>query len=423
MLDFDTKIKTDVEPLFFPESYIALLYTFNIIIPHEKDFGEIRHNLRKRGLKVSSDDRHSTDFKIVEDFLFPLQINQERLRFKIDDLVISCPNYDESCLLGEPICGELFFVIYQKLQMGVLILNLKLNRSSVDDLIFLRQSLFNRNVFNVVSALLSSGQNNKLSIKQVFEKYAERVSLCFSYDVDKKNVVFSSLIEIRQVKNFNLSDPDNLIDLFPIQVYGLLTSDEGWRFVPEKIARNRVNKRWRTRDFLTVISLDNSVLVVNLSNSKRYLDYAESQKSLRITYGYEAEDYFKLNPQIAGLNHGPLLSLEICSVMRLLLDIYLQPGRQSYPKEIKDFIKERKKILDILTKLSAIDIREIGYMEQMIRKSLQIEKDVQFLNEKLEILERSLLIEYNKKINFKLILMSFLGLIVAVIGILSGIMK
>lgn len=148
-------------------------------------------------------------------------------------------------------------------------------------------------------------------------------------------------------------------------------------------------------------------------------NYLKSCKDLRKIYERKTENYFTFSPEIAGLNHGPLLILENASVERFLLNEILEPEASIKDIRISSFLKERDQIIDTLNKLSFIEIKEISDMSQMIKERMMILNDIKEVENKLELFEGEIIIQYNQRINRLIIILTIVGLIVAAISLMN----
>jgi hypothetical protein len=431
--------KKESEPILkFDGVYLAFLNTFSLQVDKNITENKARKMLNS-SINAEWEGRYSDHFKIAEDFILK-ELSQQRFhskldyfsiayprKYELDHFIISCPLTYKRGMRHPPISVEVFLAIYQKLNVGVLLFNLKLNNCTTDDLIFLEQC-FSEDRFKLLSVTLPSflqTQNvREQSIRDILDKYTEPILQAFGNNtanaVKEQRVVTTNLIEIRGMSDFDACSPDYLLKNFPKQIYGLLAKDEGWRFVPSEIASLRISKKWGTRDFISVIPFHNCVVFLNFAIGNRYDEYITSQQELRNAYGQKLEKYFTFNPEIAGLNHGPLLILENASVMRFLLNRILEPESIKHEK-IKEFLKERDELNDTLKKLSSIAIREISDMDQTIKESMLIVEDIDEVKNKLKLVENTLIIEYNRKINHLVIFLSVVAVIVAIITVIVAI--
>lgn len=324
----------------FGDAYLAFLNVFSLPVEEKVSRDEAVEKLKITGIEASCDSPCLKDFKIAEGFLLPERIADEYFRVEIDDFGISFPTMPEEGSKEVKLTAKVFLSIYTKIGIGILLFNIPLNKCRVDDLIFLHHCMEHRFKIRIISSL-EKLKANEFSFEEVAEEYARLILLAFGCGVEKPKILTSKCVEIRSVSNFMSSDPEELFEKFPQQMYGLLVSDEGWRFVPPEIARARTQSRWRTRNFLSVVCFANCVVFVNLEGKELQKEYMASQQRMRKNYGRETEEYFLFSPRVAGLNHGPLLMLENASVQQFILEELSERMLESKLKSIREFLSAR----------------------------------------------------------------------------------
>ena len=109
------------------------------------------------------------------------------------------------------------------------------------------------------------------------------------------------------------------IEKYPLQLYGILSGDEGWPFVSKPVAISRLNSYWRTRKFHALVPFGKSILTLNFKFGKnKYIPY---QKALFQKYNMNENKYSTMKSTIACLDHGGFL---------LLLDVLLRLPQADY---------------------------------------------------------------------------------------------
>ncbi len=347
----------------------------------------------------------------------------ECLRLRTDGFTISFPHLHENCSINSRLQVDTFLTIYPIFGISTLLFNVHLERSTVDELIFLMQCFENRFEIHVDSAELNELNTNNISIGDILLKYIRLISEAFDLNPDKQNIFKSRCAEISGLSNSEIKDPQTLLDRFPRQIYGLLTADEGWRFVPKDVAIEKTNMKWRTRNFFLAIPLHSCVLFINLLDGDTHKQYIESQKLLRAKFGHTLEEYFTFKPRIAGLKHGPLLFLEIASIQYGMLEQVLNKIAKAKPKRIRDFITQQEELIEALSKLAKVKIQEVRILGQNIGKTMLLENKIGEVTKRLEEIERTLIIKYNKRINLLMITLAILGVIFAIFSTIESIKK
>jgi Mg2+ and Co2+ transporter CorA len=195
--------------------------------------------------------------------------------------------------------------------------------------------------------------------------------------------------------------------------------DEGWRFVPVETAKDRMQLRWRTRDFFNVIAFEETVAVINLEQRVHH-KYVTSQRQLKIEYDHEPEPYFEFPTKIAGLKNGVLLKLENAFLQLFIID-QISDKFEKKGKAIREIETFRNELLTALQNLSCVNIPEIDLLEKKVLKAMKVPKGKKELQNKLEQVENSLVLKYNQRFNRLILWLTVVGTIVAVLTILNGI--
>jgi hypothetical protein len=404
----------------FNNTYFAYLSTFFLDINDATTLEDFIKKLKEKGLNANWDKLFSEKFRIAEEFLLPSEICKKRFRIKLEDFTITLKSSSKIDFMRKPLTVEVFLTVYSELSIGILMFNVKLNNYSTDDLILVRQYFDGREKIKTdLYKSVNSDKSSYLTIKEIINHYIVSLSKVFKSKTKPEKTLYTNIFEIGQANNFKTTNPKHIVEKFPKQLYGLLTGDEGWRFVPKKRAEEILSINWTTRDFLLVLSFHHCVLLLNFKDSERYKKYLESCNSLTKSYGKKVEDYFTFSPEIAGLNHGPLLILENASVERFLLNELLEAKANIKKIKISNFLKERDKIIETLNKLSYIDIKEIREMSWLINERMLIINDIKEAKAKLELFEGEILIKYNQRINRLIIFLTILGLVVAGINLIK----
>jgi hypothetical protein len=319
---------------------------------------------------------------------------------------------------------DVYFTIYPRTDVGIIFFNIVRKDATTDDIIFIKQCFDGHH--HVSFQNVKGKDKSKLFTK--LNEYAVNLIKKTDYEY----FLFTHLVEIRDpIKNSGslINNPQHLIQHFPQQLYGIITGDEGWRFVPHDILNSRISNTWSTRDFFTVISFDKCVLSINFSNGERRRKYEDQQEEILTQYGQEQLHYFykeKL-PQIAGVDHGPFLLLEQISIIRCLLDEIEEKHKFESTTSIEEIYALKSKLYCMFSDmLCSSGIKEIDILAQNIRDSLLIDAKLNELTKHQDTAEKKLIIDNNKKINKILIYLAViggLGAIATIIDVLKGILK
>ena len=403
--------KTDIR---FTCAYLAFLNTFALEIIKDINCHEAVEKLKNKGVKAKSIDQHLKDFETAEKFLLSEGIRQQYFRLSIDGFSVSLPHVDENCSVNSQIEVDVFLTIYPEIGISTLLFNLHLENCTVDELIFLMQCFNDRFEIHVDRAELNELNTNNVFIGEILREYIKLILAAFGLKPDTPDPFKSKCIEISGLSNSEIKDSQTLLNRFPRQIYGLLTADEGWRFVPEDVAIEKTNMKWRTRNFVLAIPLHFCVLLINMLNGDTHKQYIKSQKLIRTKFGCSLEEYFKIKPKIAGLNHGPLLNLEIASIQYYMLDQALYKITEAKPKSVRDFLTQREELTEALSKLAKFKIPEVRILGENIGKTMLLEDKINNVTRRLEEIERALIVKYNQRINYFIITLTVFGIIFAI---------
>jgi hypothetical protein len=146
-------------------------------------------------------------------------------------------------------------------------------------------------------------------------------------------------------------------------MYGLMVSDEGWRFVPEDYAKERIFEScWSSRNYFVVMAHASGTFNLNFRESKARKKYTASQKLLRDKYDYPIEDYFIYDFEIAGAENGGLLGLELTMIEDVILSsLYVE----KIPEKPLDIVKLRKRIVDGVGASRHVRIPGVGVSKKL----------------------------------------------------------
>lgn len=216
-------------------------------------------------------------------------------------------------------------------ECGYLVLNISLKsikekgfglKNSLDNIIFLKH------LFYKSSLKCDIDDKRDISIQNWTDQYVRclldalgifRHDRALGKDVlndDEKCVIGAafrySILEINNIvdsagKPILLWDIKDKLRKYQRQLYGLMVSDEGWRFLSDKIVQRRfARNNWASRGFMMTIFLGHSALIINQYNDeehnshddysvKWYNNYLQSEEN------YYYPEYIKLRPCIPGI--------------------------------------------------------------------------------------------------------------------------
>jgi hypothetical protein len=412
------------QTLEFKDIRTAFISVFSTPVREKITKEEAINFLGKVGIKADWPNETKKMFDTFENF-GTQRIANQYFRLKLDDINLSIMRQNKNISVTFKLVANVFLTIYPMIGNSTILINVRMEECNVDDAIFLQQSIYGRTKLNATLPAYLDSFRGLISLKDITEKYIETISLALGLPAKNQVIFHSRCVEICDVPKFESFNPEDLLEKFPKQIYGLLVADEGWRFVPVEIARDRLSNRWRTRNFLEVVVFVESIVSINLENCETHKKYRTSQTKIREEYGHEVEDYFNRLTHIAGLNHGPLLMLENASVQLSVINRISEQVNEARSKSIKEILKLRKKLIDTLLKLSCIKIPEIDLLGQNVQRAMNVPNGIEDVKKKLAEIENELIIKYNQRTNQLIILLTLVSLGVGVIDILfqSGVLS
>ncbi len=203
-------------------------------------------------------------------------------------------------------------------------------------------------------------------------------------------------------------------------LYGLMTGDEGYEFVPEELARERLSNNWGSRDFMRIYASRQSFLFINLLKTPRQQAYLDRQTQFGTDIYKGLNPYFYMEDCPLTVNHGILFSVEFTMIMRALINEVLAFQTEyknkkfiSYYKRIRETRELRRKIIMVLEKVEQTQIAEIGELSSVLLTSQHIVPIVEQVKYLLELLEGDLTMIYSEQNNLLVTILTVLGLLLA----------
>jgi len=365
----ETKYQNNFEEklLNFKEAYLGIFYAFSMggIKDSALDKDKVKSIINS--YKITSgrliadwdnNEDYAKDFKYAVDFHLK-NLPEDRIRIKLDAPLVNnsrdrltadmpFPNDAQpDRRLSIPI--DVFLSVYPSNEIGILFFNIKFlpssqegNTTSTDDMIFAIHSLFEDRFnikFHVPDYLKELGinDNEKQKMDDIIKKYEQLIYDAFDIKKECKSVKKRILEICDSGDGLNLIAAEKFLKMYPGQAYGLMVGDEGWRYVPRTFCRSRIENRWGSRDFVSIITSSNGAISLNFKNTPHHDFYKQMQEKLKNDRKETVEPYLNHNYAIAGMDHGSFLCLERAVIARLVLD-------QEYEK-LTNSINESNRIL------------------------------------------------------------------------------
>lgn len=357
----------------------------------KKAFGKAQHYT----MFTETEDPYIKDMQTAEKFLHGGGQTYKVSRFFLQDF---CPKLQESGFFGW--CVMLSF--FEESNIISVSFHYALRDIHPDKIIALRQS------GAYVEYEFTDG---KYSCAALVERISGALGL-------SRQVESSFLCEITKFGNYT--------DIAEIEkneanlLYGFLSGDEGYAFVPENLVRERLASTWGSRDFIKIYASRKAFLFLNMLNSPRHKDYMERQEAFgTATYG-ACDPYFYMGECPLTVNHGILFSTEFVMMLKALINEVLAFQAEhskkkftSYYRRIRSTRELRRKIIKVLEKVEITEISEIGELSAMLLVSQHIAPIVDQVKYLLELLEADLTLIYSERNNALVTLLTALGLLLA----------
>lgn len=286
---------------------------------------------------------------------------------------------------------------------------------TAEDFVYLRQVQGN-------GALLTNSDGRRLSVRDIFGE----VSDCLGRNVT--DVAETYLLEVKQLGAYE--SVEEILEKEKKLIYGMMTGDEGWIHVPEKLADERLANRWGSRDFMRLVSFGANSVFFNLFDSSDAVNYRANRMDYDHNFYGDMNPYFEMNSDIAGVNHGILFSAElvmviktICNrILRRQADYYTGGQSSKLRGEIRKIKAYRGELITTLNRVENLEISEIGEMERVLLTSQQIDPIIEKVKYLLELLESELDLLYQTSTNRLINMLTGAGLVLAAIQVLQGIL-
>lgn len=218
------------------------------------------------------------------------------------------------------------------------------------------------------------------------------------------------------------TDPLSLSEEDQRCLYGMLTGDEGYLYLPTSLVDEQFACSWTNRAFARVIALRNSFLLLNFNRGETYADYIDYQIPFAEHYFGKADAYYTTEAPTAGIDHGLFFSVESGLLMQTLTDssASVSGERSDLPTEdIGQSRRLRSRLIRALNELDRTELSEPDDMDKLVWYNLDIPDKVLAVYRHLEQVDSWLALLYKHATHRMLTCLTILGLLFAILQTLN----
>ncbi len=392
--------------------FCMCIYNEETQLSNEAKFNNILNELKNKFADcIDYDSEEALNYKVfkdlrtVQNFLHGggLPFESRRILIKGLDLEFKDVPIKESGIL---------LTVFPEFNAAEIQFCFEFKNASTDDLIYLRQIMCG-------AAKFYSKDGNGMCLMDWYTKIADAMN------ASATRISNTYLIEIKKTEPY--MSAEDLLNNEAKRIYGIICGDEGWEFVPEKMAQERLKERWGSRDFVRFTVFGDNAILINLMDSEAGKNYIERQYEFGTKAYGGINEYFLVNSSVAGICHGILLSQEMVTVIRAIANRILNRknefGIETYfwiGKEIERTKGYRSELITTINKVENLGISEMGELEQLLLRSYNISPLIDSIKYLLELLESELDLLYNQSTNRLVTILTVIGLIISFVGVLSS---
>jgi len=232
-----------------------------------EDFGrEVIKNNFKNCCDINSENCKGCnalqEIKISQNFLYNDKLPFGYGRWYIEDYKLSLDNF----IITH---SGILISIYPSIRVINIKICISFEKVTSDQLIYIKQITFG----DVKYTVYENEQKRNLSTNELFNILVDKMIKDKQYISEPET---SCTLEIKEFNNY-----DNIEEILKKEskkIYGLLTGDEGWAFVPLALADERMKIHWGSRQFVKFITFRNNFLYFNLNKCNSARKYDVHQK-------------------------------------------------------------------------------------------------------------------------------------------------
>lgn len=350
-----------------------------------------------------------TEIQTAKEFLYGKQLPFQTKHILLTSFTLSHPVI--------PVRSSAVLVsIYPEIGIVMVMVNLTLVGANTDQMVFLRHMQGNG---EQLIQKETNGSEHRRTVSQIMELIKNTI---------KTRLVKSQsayTVEITEVSGYEQTNA--IVEKEARRLYGIITGDEGWAYVPAELANLRITQNtWSSREYVSVIGFSSGFLMLNLHSCPVAEQYLVHQRNFFTEYYGEMNPYFNLRSVFAGVNHGLLFAVEtgmaIKAFSQSILDRqgnYRIKKPMSFGKAISRIKAFRRQIILTLNRVEDMQMSEIGELQGLVLESLKINPVIDRLKYLLELMESELDLMYSTRTNMLVNIIALVGLIFSLIQVLG----
>lgn len=342
------------------------------------------------------------DFKIVREFLHGGGLPFASKRILLMDRRIGMEKAD--------VCKmQMMCTIFPEINICKLTFNFQFEAATTSQLVYLHHC-------NGNGAKIIFSEESSFSVQELLDQFMRNVQL------KGRHFQKAYLVEINSLGD--MGDVSRIMKEESKRLYGIISGDEGWNYIPESLAEDRIKTDWSSREYVSFTAFGENFLLLNLIDSEAARQYRENQRNFGSRYYGGINPYFTIDPVMAGLNHGIMYAVETVMAVKTIAHriLQIQASLQSnctgkFHKDIERTKAYRRELISTLNRVENIDMTELGELEKVVLSSQQISPIIDKIKYLLELLESELDLMYQTRTNSFVNLLTILGLVLAVAGL------
>lgn len=348
------------------------------------------------------------DYRTAKGFLHGGGLPFKNFRFLFDQYQLKI----EEAEIGH---SSVLMTIFPEVSIAQIQVFLNVKNSNKDFLVYMRHVQGN-------GRKLHNRDGRDLSIRDIYNEVKDSLG-CEITDVEE-----TYLIEITKFDDYESAEL--LFEENSQALYGMMCGDEGFRHVPEDLAKLRLSANsWGSREFTKLAAFGSNTVFANLNQSRLAIEYRENRRSFDHQFYGDIDPYFLIKSDYAGINHGVIFSSELVMVIKTISNRILSRQSDFYNRsggllqeEIRKTKHFRGELITTLKRVENLSISEIGELEQVLLHGQQIEPLIDKIKYLLELLESELDLLYQSSTNRLVNILTVAGLLLSAAGVIVNIM-